>query len=182
MTDQTERLGSLPGGRGVGAIALVEDDERRGESRIAQVRIEAGQLIRGAHRLVSHGPEGHRGQVPAQSADRDRALGTLAGTVTSRLGLSEGRSRAEDGLLDPRRAGSRRLAKRIRLNRDAAPTDDGQLLGVTCLFQKPPSAAPLRIPSVTNNVREENRGDANRRQGLHRESGQFHPVAVKRLR
>src|SRR5205823_14245868 len=115
------------------------------------------------------------------SAGRDRALGTLAGTVTARLGLSEARSRAEGGLLDPRRAGPRRLAKRIRLNRDAAPTDDGKLLGVTCLFEKPPSAAPLRIPSLTNNVREENRGDANRPQGLHRESGQFQPVAVKGL-
>ena len=87
------------------------------------------------------------------------------GAITSRFGLipSAARFRSEDGLLDPRRGGARRIAERIRPDGDAAPTDGRELLGVTCLFEQPPSAASLCISVFISTVREENRGDANRR-------------------
>src|SRR5206468_1151892 len=177
VTEQTERLGSLPGRRGVRAVALMEDHERSGESRIAQVRVEACQLIGGAHGLVGHGPKRHRGEIAAQSGGSDPALGALAGAVTSRLDLriSWGRIRAEDGLVDPRSGRSRLIPERIRLNRDAAPADDAELLSVTRLFEDEPSAAPFRIPIASGDVREKNHGDANRGCGMPALSGPRQP-------
>ena len=165
VSEQTERLGSLPGRGGVGAVALMEDRERSGESRIAQVRVEAGQLIGGAHRLVGHGLKRHRGKIPAEPGGRDRTLGAFAGTVTSRLGLriSGGRFRPEDGLFDLRSGGSGFIPERIRLDRDVAPAGDLELLGVTRVFECMPNTAPRRIPLVAGEVREKNRGDPNPR-------------------
>jgi hypothetical protein len=49
---QSEGLGKLPGGEGVGRVALVIDGQRGLVVRIAQVEEERGQLVRREHALV----------------------------------------------------------------------------------------------------------------------------------
>src|SRR5439155_12635987 len=104
--------------------------------------------------------------------------------VRSRFGLilSAARFRLDDGLLDPRSRESRRIAERIRIDGDAPPTNDRELLGLTCLFEQPPSAASLRISVFISIVREENRGDAKRHYRFGAQSSQLQPIAVERLR
>ncbi len=119
VAEQAERLRALPGGRGVGREALVEDAERDLERRVAQVVVEDGELIGRAERLVGDRAERERGDVRG-----DRALGELAGPEGTALRLVgiEARSRQEQ-LLDPRRTRLRLRPERVRGDRHLTPPE-----------------------------------------------------------
>ena len=49
-------LGQVPGGKGVGAVTLVDQRQGAGHGRIRQVRVKCGHLIRQQHTLVYQRP------------------------------------------------------------------------------------------------------------------------------
>ena len=70
VAEEAERLGALPGGRGVGRVALVEHGEGDLEGGVGQVGIEGGELVGRAQRLVGHRPGRAGGQVQADLGGR----------------------------------------------------------------------------------------------------------------
>ena len=120
VREQAEGLRPFPGRRRVRREALVEDGERRGEGRVAQVRVEGRELIRRAERLVGDRAERERADVGAVVA-----LGSLPRSIGPLLGLLEtGAERpAHDDLLDPRGRGAGGVAERRGVDRHLAPAE-----------------------------------------------------------
>ena len=63
VADQAEGLGTFPGGEGVGAVALVEDRNRRLVVGIVQIRIEMFQFLRQHQSFVDDGAAAQAGNV-----------------------------------------------------------------------------------------------------------------------
>ena len=56
-------MSQKPGGRGVGAVALVEESDSRFVIGVAEIVVETGELISYHQTLVAHGPTRERGHV-----------------------------------------------------------------------------------------------------------------------
>ena len=132
VTEQAERLRTLPARLGVGREALVEDRPGDLERRVAQVGVERVQLCRRAESLVGDRAEGERGDVDA--VDR---LGAAAGAVRAelRVGLV---ARREEQLRDARHARYRRRAEGRHLERHVAPAGGLEALRATGLLDDVP--------------------------------------------
>ena len=97
VAEEPERLRALPGRSGVRREALVEDPERHGERRVAQVGVEVREVVGRAERLVRDRAEGERGHVRAR-----HGLGTPARAIRAELErvVVEPLRAKEDELLD----------------------------------------------------------------------------------
>jgi hypothetical protein len=58
VAEHPEHLGQIPVGEGVGGVAAMEDDRLGSELRLAQVGVEAPELLAGGQRLVDEGAGG----------------------------------------------------------------------------------------------------------------------------
>ncbi len=97
----------------------MEDAEGDSQRGLDEVRIEGGELVRGAERLVGHGAERERGDVRPGG----EPFGASPCTVGAGLGFVERRAERlqQDELLDARHARSGLRAERVRYDRDRAP-------------------------------------------------------------
>jgi hypothetical protein len=118
VAEETERLRALPRRRGVRGEPLVKDPERDGEVGVAQVGVEAVELVGRAQGLVGDRPEGERRDVRA-----GRRLGPLPCAVGTQLRLVGRRSERapEHELLDPRHRRARCFAERRGVDRHRTP-------------------------------------------------------------
>ncbi len=134
VAEHAEGLGALPGWSGVGGEALVEDAKRDLQLRIGEVRIEAGQLIGRAERLVGHGAEGERGYVQA----RLLALDALAGAKRCELDLvvAEPFGRGELRLHDRWLRSLSPLAQVRGIDRHLAPAREADFLRCASLLDE----------------------------------------------
>ena len=127
MGDDAEGLGQMPGGEGVGGIALVIDREIRDEALVQQIGIEGRQLLRQEHALVDDRPAGEGADVEILDALLDhRLLDAPADQIEIDLELLlvHAAAVADHDLLDlgPGRIGL--LADDVDVHRHLAPAID----------------------------------------------------------
>ena len=132
MGDDAEGLGQMPGGEGVGGIALVIDREIRDEALVQQIGIEGRQLLRQEHALVDDRAAGEGADVEILDALLDhRLLDAPADQieVDLELLLVHAAAVADHDLLDlgPGRIGL--LADDVDVHRHLAPAIDRMAVG-----------------------------------------------------
>ena len=128
MRQHAEGLGQLPGGEGVGGIALMIDRKARHEAGVEQVGIEIRQALGQEHALIDQRPAGQRAQIQHRNLRGDRlVLDAPTDDIQIALEIRFGRAaRVPDhDLLDfrPRRIGL--LADARDVDRHLTPAIDG---------------------------------------------------------
>jgi hypothetical protein len=118
VAERPERLRAAPGGRGVGAVAAVEQHETRGVVRVAQVRVELADLRQLGEPLVDD-------RAVRQARDREVVADLLAQHLVERepqqvaagepAVLGKPRRPAKERLAHDRRRAARRGARRQRV-------------------------------------------------------------------
>ena len=130
--DEPVRVGELPGREGVGREPLVHQGQGRDRPRVAQVTIEAANLVGEQEALVDHRPGREGGQVELGQVGQvllhrqlgQRVLQLLAdGQQLALEGVlvPDVRAHADDGLPDHRHLGQDGLAKAVGVHRHVAP-------------------------------------------------------------
>ena len=142
--ERPERLRAAPGGRGVGAVAAVEQHEARGVVRVAQVRVELADLRQLRQALVDHG---------AVREARDREVGADLGAQHLVEREAQQVAAGEPAVFaQPCRPAEERLAARARCgappSRAAAPSPG----------RRPRRAPPAPRPLHAAAARLERRG------------------------
>ena len=129
MRQKAERLGQRPARQGVGGEALVEHADGGFQTRIAEVRIEAGE-IRRHHQALVDDVLGRQAADVEVGVVLERHLGAAAGEeqLDAHLRVVEAFA-ADEHLLDARQALQRQTAEHRSVHRHAAPADQGQACG-----------------------------------------------------
>ena len=122
--DEPVRVCERPRRERVGREPRVDQQERRLDARIEQVREELTQLGRGEHALVDHGARRQRHEVGVEFAFQ-LPSGPLAGDERLAVEFDAGRSGGvgHEELLERRHRCTRRLTQAVRRDRNLAPTE-----------------------------------------------------------
>ena len=88
VRQHAERLRQAPGREGVGAVALVHEHEGAGKGRVAQVRVEHGELRPGEHALVGDGAAGEAYDVELLGARQVPAGGLFLDAASDDVELA----------------------------------------------------------------------------------------------
>jgi hypothetical protein len=187
VSDQAIRVRELPAREGVGAEALVDEPERAFAQRVAQVVVEAADLVREQQALVDHRAAREARHVEVGDLRQpvlvgqllERVLGLLADhdqLALERVLVGAVVAAADERLADHRHRGEHCLAEPVLGGRHVAPADQVlALLGDELLELAADELARLVV------LRQEAHGDrvvARRRQ---RQPGAFRPLAVERV-
>ena len=116
------RMRERPAREGVGREPGVDDRQRAGQSGVAQIGVEPGELRRAQHPLVDHGARGEAGErdlARAQLRDPpDHEQLALEGVLVGAPGAAP-----DHQLADDRHRGARRAAAALRVGRNVAPAE-----------------------------------------------------------
>ena len=126
--EDAEGLGEVPGGKGVGGIALVIDGEVGNEAVVQKVRIERRQLLGQEHALVDHRTRRQRADVEFLDVlGQHRVLDAPADDVEVglELGVAHLLGVGDHDLLDLGAVGVGLLADDADVHRHLAPPVDG---------------------------------------------------------
>ena len=130
MGEVAERLGQLPARPGVGRKALVVDAHRRGEPRVAQVRVELRQPVGHHQAFVDHHMAGQTADVELRVIRLDALLGPPPRKVQTPVEVLVGQRarRGDEHMLDGRQHGQRLFAAGVRVDGHLPPAGDTQAL------------------------------------------------------
>ena len=123
VREGAERLRQRPVGRGVRAESLVERDERRHESLVGQIRIEAVERVRGDERLVDERPRRKRDDGQADAGGPRSPLDPQARAIKRGVGGLAAVVEAGKDLQHLRRGVALRAQHRGALGRHDAPVN-----------------------------------------------------------
>ena len=153
-----ERLGQIPGGKGVGTVALMHQGQGAGHGRVAQIGIKGDHLIGQQHALVDHGAGGEAGNVKQAvvhiAHGPDPILGRFAGQIKLPFegrGISSEVAFTHEGHADGRHYPSRQVAGSLGIDRHVAPTQKNQPAAVDGVDQ-----GGFRCPTVSWVVGQKN--------------------------
>ena len=131
---EAEGLGQVPAGQDVGGEAGVDHGEPRDRDRVAEVRVEGGQLVGGEHPLVHQGPAAEARQVEAVAGQPDRVAAPLddppEDVEAAFQGVALEAEGADEELADDRHPGQGGRPGARRLHRDVAPAEQPEPLVV----------------------------------------------------
>ena len=171
MREVTERLGKIPGRKGIGAIALVNQGEARFEIVRLEVRKELRRLVGEEHALVEQRLRGKTRNVK-EKPPLDHLLLDQA-TNHVELSVEEVRlqalGRTDEDLLDDRHSLSRDLADLVGVRRHFPPTEQRLSLGGDGRRDD------LLLPTTLRRIRREK--DQRRRIGA--QIGQTEPALIR---
>jgi hypothetical protein len=131
---EPEGLGQVPAGQHVGGEAGVDHGEPRYGDRVAEVRVEDGELVGGEHPLVDQGAAAEARQVEAVPGEPDRVAAPLddpAEDVEAALqGIAVQAEGAHEELADHRHPGQCRRPEARGLHGDVPPAEQAKPLVV----------------------------------------------------
>ena len=131
---EAEGLGQVPPGQDVGGEAGVDHGEPRDGHRVAEVRVEGGQLVGGEHPLVHEGAAAQARDVEAVAGQPDRVRAPLDDPpehIEAALqGVALEAEGADEELADDGHPGQGGRSGAGRLHRDVAPAGQPESLVV----------------------------------------------------
>ena len=137
VSKQTHRLRQRPGGKGIGAVALVKDGEGAGKTFVGQVEIKARQFVRSQQSLVYDGGMRKRDNIAIVDVRLLQALLDQATSVIQDAFIVDHRQvlrTHEQYLLDSRSGGTSALTGDSIIDRWMPPPQEEQSILQACLL------------------------------------------------